>query len=65
MYGPPLSPRKKELLRIIAERALRRGRKFTATEQLRNLETGLELEPGTLAIAIRARIATPEQKDGE
>lgn len=40
--------RLKNMRNLIAERALKRGRKLTAREQLENLEKGLDMKPGTL-----------------
>lgn len=41
MFGKPLSLQRKKLLNIIAERALKRGRKWTEAEKLENLRNGL------------------------
>lgn len=48
MDGKPLSENKKKLLNIIAERALRRGRKLTVDERIDNLEEGLGYAKGSL-----------------
>jgi hypothetical protein len=48
MFGQPLSERKKAMQNAIAERALKRGRKLTANEQIANLEAGLDMQSGEL-----------------
>ena len=54
--GKPMSERMKKMRNLIAERALTRGRKLTATEQLANLESGLDYAPGEL----RDRLGLPK-----
>ena len=46
--GTPMSSRMKFARNLIAERALTRGRKLTASEQIENLEAGLGYPKGRL-----------------
>lgn len=57
--GPPLSQNKKALLKIIAERALTRGRKLTAEERFENLESGLGYAPGELRKKLGMHASNP------
>jgi len=50
--GKPMDPRVKHMRNVIAERALKRGRKWTAAERFQNLEEGLGYQPGGLLAQI-------------
>jgi CHASE3 domain sensor protein len=76
MFGEPMSERMKAMRNLIAERALRRGRALTATEQLDNLADALGYGRGELRSAIDAaqhsegktmvdRIAQPTSSGGK
>ena len=58
--GKPMSARMKNMRNVIAERALKRGRKLTASEQIDNLESGLDFALGEL----RERLGLPKSQQG-
>lgn len=63
--GTPMSSRMKFVRNLIAERALTRGRKLTASERIENLEAGLGYPKGHLrkALGISDRPTQSEDAD--